>query len=60
MTAEDERIFDEVDNWANEKSRRAEPTEGPGIAILRLNGQDHKAVTHTSSRALKESKSDHD
>ena len=57
MTAEDESIFNEVDDWANEKSHRAEPTKDPGIAILRLNGHDRKAVTLTSSRTLEESKS---
>jgi hypothetical protein len=60
MTAENESIFNEVDHWANEKSRRAKPTEAPDIPILPLNGYDHKAVTYTSSRALNESKSDDD
>jgi hypothetical protein len=46
MTAEAERIFDEVDHWASQRSHRAEPA------------RDHKAVTYRSSRALKESKSE--
>jgi hypothetical protein len=57
MTAEDQRIFNEVDNWASQKIRRAEPARDRAIAVIRLNGHDHKAVTYTSSRASKEPKS---
>lgn len=58
MTAEYERIFNEVDDWATQKRHQIELSQGAGVSTVHLNRQGNdEAPADLSRSAVEESES---